>query len=159
MPSTPIDYQILTALQAALAAVSVAGGYWHDLADAVTIGAVSADEGRPVRVELTWDGGTSTFDGAALRRVAEELRVGILARAQYTGDTTASRTLAALKLRQDIARAIEANMSLGVSIAGVSMLDALIVSSVDVIDETGYQGSAGVALTLRIRYHRTRGTV
>ncbi|MFZ9292208.1 MAG: hypothetical protein ACO26C_06690 [Ilumatobacteraceae bacterium] len=158
-PPTPIDYQILAALQGVLAAVSVAGGYWHDLAGAVTIGAVSGDDGRPVRVELTWDGGSSAFEGASLRRVAEELRVGVLARTQYTDDTTAARTLAALKLRQDIVRAIEADMSLGVSIAGVSMLDTLGVSTVDVVDESGYQGVAGVALTLRIRYHRTRGTV
>ena len=156
MPTEPVDYQILAAVQSALASVSVAGGYWHDLADAVTIGTVS-DDGRPVRVELSWDGGSSAFEGAALRRVAEELRVGVLARAQYAADTTQSRTLAALRLRQDIARKIEADMSFGVSIAGVSMLDALIVSSVDVIDESGYQGTAGVALTLRIRYHRTRG--
>lgn len=158
MPSTPIDYQILTAVQSALASVSVAGGYWHDLADAVTIGTV-ADDGRPIRVELSWDGGSSAFEGASLRRVAEEMRVGVLARTQYEGDTTQARTLAALKLRQDIARKVEADMSFGVSIAGVSMLDALIVSSVDVIDESGYQGTAGVALTLRIRYHRTRGIV
>ena len=159
----PYEYQILAAIQTILSStVQKADDYWHDLADQVFIGKVPGENSSLPRVVLTLGGSSSEF-GSAMTRVKTTLIVEVLAEVEYEdADTTDARTLAALRIRQDIVRALElpANRRLGIvpSSSTPTVYTHLITAIGEVLDEVGYQKSAMVVMTMRVDFERDRGS-
>lgn len=114
MGSTPDAYAILDQVRAELAKINGLGVYHHDVSgiDQVQIGAFAEPPRVPfVSVSLT-RATSSDSEGTPLGMWTRTLEISIIGWVAATADTAADRTREAVRLLDDIMRALEANVSL-----------------------------------------------
>lgn len=157
-PSTPLAYQVLSALKTRFAVPVEGSTYWHTLSGTgqVIIGEPAqlfpAQAGRGmvfIRIESI-----AREFGQMLTQTTETLTVAGWMVVPFLADTTEARTLAIAKGHQDLTTTLETDMSLG----GLA-IDTLIVNMRDLSgDEVQLPArTAAFSFEVRCRMYRTIG--
>lgn len=157
-PSTPLAYQILSALKTRFAVPVEGSTYWHTLSGTGQVIIGEPDQLFPAQasrgmVFLRIDSNPREF-GEIRTMTSETLNVVGWMVVPFLADTTEARTLAITKGYQDLTTTLETDMSLG----GL-LIDALIVNMRDLAGD-GMQLPARLAafsFEVRCRYWRGIG--